>query len=84
MSPTNYNSDIGMARSFSANVLQYRRAHKPEGVLEFLWSLSISHWLLLAFPVIMVAIQRRRDPSEAFVVDTAALVQIGYTLLCFS
>ena len=52
-----------------------------EQVLPFVRRLGVSHWLLLLYPVFIYAIQRRRDADAVAEVDSAAILQVGYTAI---
>jgi hypothetical protein len=55
--------------------------HWPRGGRAFLDSLEFPHWALLAYPVFMVFVARRRDANDVFSVDPSAMMQIGFVAL---
>jgi hypothetical protein len=58
-------------------------AHRRQSkVSVYLKSFSVSHWLLLLYPIVMHAVARQRAPEQVFEVDPAAMVQIGFTAVC--
>ncbi len=50
---------------------------------EFFFSAGIAGVILLLRPVLMMIISRGRDPNQYDVVDTSAMIQIGYTGIAF-
>lgn len=48
----------------------------------YLKRLTISHWMLLFYPVVIRLSARARTAEQAFEVDPSALVQIGFTAVC--
>jgi hypothetical protein len=52
-----------------------------ESVFAFIRRLNFSHWLLLLYPVFLLLVQRKRGQEEAAVVDSSAMMQIGFTFL---
>lgn len=48
--------------------------------------MNFAHWALLAYPVFMAAVARRRDADDVFGIDPSAVMQIGFVslLACWS
>jgi hypothetical protein len=49
---------------------------------EFLRKLNITHWLILLYPLVLLAVHRRRDEADLAVVDGSATAQIAYMGVC--
>jgi hypothetical protein len=52
------------------------------GIWSYIRGLSVSQWLLLAYPVVIRMVSRSRAAEEAFAVDRSAMVQVAFTALC--
>jgi len=50
-----------------------------KGILEFVFHLRFSQWMLLIYPVFLFAIRRRRYFDEAYSIDTSAYLQIIFS-----
>jgi hypothetical protein len=49
---------------------------------QMLKKLNVSQWMLLLYPLFLMAVHRRRDEADVAVVDSSALLQIGLTAIC--
>lgn len=52
------------------------------GVIDFLRGLNFGGWLLIGYPVFMLAVSRRRDSDAAALIDGSVLLQIAFTFTC--
>lgn len=50
-------------------------------VWQFMRAMHVSQWLLITYPIILLALHRRRDESDVAVVDSSAVAQIAITAL---
>ena len=44
----------------------------------FLERMTVAHWFLLAYPVFLAIVARRRDADDVFTIDSSAVMQIGF------
>ena len=47
----------------------------------FLDRMTVAHWLLLAYPVFLAIVARRRDADDVFTIDSSAVMQIGFVVV---
>jgi hypothetical protein len=47
----------------------------------FLERMTVAHWLLLAYPVFLAIVARRRDADDVFTIDSSAIMQIGFVVM---
>ena len=47
----------------------------------FVGKLTFAHWALLAYPVFMAIVARRREVDDVFTIDPSAVMQIGFVVV---
>src|SRR5690348_14759892 len=50
-------------------------------ILQFMRQMTLSQWMLVLYPVILMVLARRRDETDVAVVDGSAVAQIALTAL---